>query len=201
MTEEIWKDIKGFPNYMVSTMGRVKSIERIDWRGRHLKEKILKPRKNRCGYSYVNLYYNSTEYISKTVHRLVAEAFIPNPDNLPQVNHINEDKTDNRVENLEYCTAQYNNTYGTHIERQKINRAIPISQYDLAGNLIRVWFGGVSEVGRELDINPSNLSACILQRKGRKTCNGSKWRNFGDQLADWLEEIQDEDMEKEKGVA
>lgn len=174
--EEIWKKIVDFPKYMVSNKGRVKSIERVDWRGRHIKEKILKPRKNRSGYYYVNLYYTSTEYVSKTIHRLVCEAFLPNPDNLPQINHRDENKQNNNLENLEYCSAKYNSNYGTHIERQSINRARPIEQLDFNGNFIRVWEGGVSEAGRKLGINPSNISACLLKRKGRKTAGGYVWR-------------------------
>lgn len=174
--EEIWREIEDYPNYMVSNMGRVKSIERYDWRGRLLKEKILKPRINRCGYCYVNLYNNPNTYKSKTLHSLVAHAFLVNPHNYPQVNHKDEDKTNNCVENLEWCTAKYNMNYGTHIERQAINRARPIEQLDLNGNFIRVWEGGVSEVGRELGLNPSNISACLLERKGRKTVGGYVWR-------------------------
>ena len=172
--KEIWREIEGYPNYMVSNMGRVKTLERVV-SGRLLKEKILKPMINRDGYCYVNLYYNTKKYKSKALHRLVAQAFLPNPNNLPQVNHKDENKTNNVVENLEFCTAKYNSNYGTHIERQAINRAVPISQYDLNGNFIRHWFGGVSEVGRELGLNPSNLSACILGRKGRKSCGGFLW--------------------------
>lgn len=185
---EIWRDIKGFEGiYQVSNMGRVKSLNRYDLRGRFIKEKILRPRINRCGYCYVNLYSTPTKYKSKTLHRLVAQAFLPNPNNLPQVNHKNEEKVCNIVwvnedgsidynkSNLEWCSAEYNSNYGTHIERQAINRAVPISQYDLNGKLIRHWFGGVSEVRRELGLNPSNLSACILGRKGRKTCGGFIW--------------------------
>lgn len=173
---EIWKDIAEYPRYMVSNMGRVKTLERFDSRGRHLKEKILKPRINRCGYCYVNLYSDAFTYKSKTLHSLVAMAFLDNPHNYPQVNHKDENKQNNCVDNLEWCTAKYNSNYGTHIERQAINRARPIKQLDLNGNIIRTWNGGVSEVERELGINPSNISACLLKRKGRKTAGGYIWK-------------------------
>lgn len=177
MIEEIWRDIEGYPNYQISNMGRVKSLSRSDDRGRIIKEKILKQRKNRCGYYYVNLYLDGKNYKSKTIHRLVCEHFLPNPYNLPQVNHKDEDKQNNCVENLEWCTAEYNSNYGTHIQRQAANRAIPILQYDLKGNLLKIWEGGVSEVNRILGLNPSNISACLLKRKGRKTCGGFIWKH------------------------
>lgn len=113
---EIWKDIKGYEGlYQVSNKGRVKSLGNNKTR----KEKILSLKPNNKGYIRVTLYKNN---IKKhfSVHRLVAEAFIPNPDNLPQVNHIIDDfehRSDNRVENLEWCTAEYNSNYGTHNEK------------------------------------------------------------------------------------
>ena len=108
--KEIWKDIKGFEgHYQVSNFGRVKSIK-------FGKERILRPGKNKKGYLRVGISKNG-ESKTYSVHRLVAQAFIPNLNNLPQINHKNEDKTDNRVENLEFCDAKYNNTYGTRIQR------------------------------------------------------------------------------------
>ena len=124
ITKEIWKPIKGYEGlYEVSNLGRVKSLERICKGGhnsiRVVKEKILK--QCYCGrdrdYLNVKLCKNSK---SKTiqVHRLVATTFIPNPLNLPQVNHKKEfEKWNNSVDNLEWCTAKYNCNYGTHIER------------------------------------------------------------------------------------
>lgn len=107
---ERWKKIEGYENYSVSSEGRVRN-DRTGY--------ILKPMLDTGGYCQVKLYPNNRRV---SLHRLVANAFIPNPNNLPQVNHINEDKTDNRVENLEYCTAQYNINYGTCVERAIKNR-------------------------------------------------------------------------------
>lgn len=107
---EIWKDIEGFEgHYQVSNFGRIKSLSRKS--GNTIKkERILKPRDHTHGYSEVSL-GKDMKFKNKFVHRLVAIAFIPNPDNKPQVNHINENKQDNRVENLEWVTAKYNINY------------------------------------------------------------------------------------------
>ena len=100
--KEIWKDIKGYEGlYQVSNFGRVKSST-----------KILANRLSKRGYYIVTLYKNA-KGVTKTVHRLVAQAFIPNPDNLPQVNHKDENKLNNRVDNLEWCTAKYNINYSS----------------------------------------------------------------------------------------
>lgn len=110
---EIWKDIKDFPNYQISNFGRVKSKERITNVGiKNVKEikreeKILKLFHNKKGYTQTILYRDKKPYPVK-IHRLVANAFIPNPENKPQVNHIDGDKNNNRIDNLEWCTQAEN---------------------------------------------------------------------------------------------
>ena len=121
MTEE-WRPIEGYEGlYEVSNTGQVRSFDRyVKYsNGRiHLhKGKVLSPIKDRDGYLQVNLCY-SGRINSIKIHRLVAQAFIPNPDNLPQVNHKDEDKSNNRVDNLEWCSQLYNNIYGSRMERQ-----------------------------------------------------------------------------------
>lgn len=114
--EAIWKDIKGHEGrYQVSNLGEVRSLDRIDTksgRNRRLKGKLLKTSISKCGYKMV---YIDGEY--RYVHRLVCETFIPNPCNYPCVNHRDECKTNNALDNLEWCSYKYNNKYGTKPNR------------------------------------------------------------------------------------
>ena len=115
--EEIWKDIIGYEGlYQVSSLGRVRSLDRFYYRLH--KGKVLSPTKDRYGYLTVTLNCNGKSKTIK-IHRLVAQAFIENPDNLPQVNHKDEVKSNNCVDNLEWCSAKYNNNFGTRQERYR----------------------------------------------------------------------------------
>lgn len=127
--QETWKPIEGYENYNVSNMGNIKNI---------ITGKILKPGDNGKGYKHVMLY--NKEHKGKTimVHRLVAKAFIPNPNNLPQVNHIDEDKTNNCVDNLEWITSEDNINHGTHNLRCGLNNPNrkEIYSIDIDGNIL-----------------------------------------------------------------
>lgn len=168
---EIWKDIERYEGlYQISNWGRVKSLK-------YGKERILKPLKNDKGYLSVRLCKNSQRKMYK-IHRLVAEAFIPNPYNLPMVNHKNEIKTDNRVENLEWCTNDYNIHYGTAIQRKtekQINgkRSKPVYQYTIDGEFI-AEYPSTAEVKRQLGYSRSHISECCLGKL--KTSYGYKWK-------------------------
>lgn len=120
MIEE-WRDIEGYEGlYQVSNLGRVKSLARtaIDRRGipHYVNERILKQAFDKDGYCLVGL-HKDRKIKSGKVHRLVASAFIDNPHNLPEVNHKDENKSNNNVENLEWCTPKYNINYGTCLDR------------------------------------------------------------------------------------
>ena len=137
MSEEIWKDIKGFEGrYQVSNMGRVRSLDRwsLDERPRFIKGMMLKPSLNKGrGYLRVSLSDGHRNYKHYEVHRLVALHFVPGYKEGLVVNHKNEVKTDNRAENLEWCTYQYNLNYSDVVAWKRK----PVYQYDLDGNLIK----------------------------------------------------------------
>ena len=112
MIEE-WRDIKGYEGkYQVSNLGRVKSLNYNHTK----KEKILSDSPNTYGYLYVNLYKNGKGK-PFYIHKLVALHFIPNPNNHPIINHKDENKQNNKVSNLEWCTHEYNVNYGTRTQR------------------------------------------------------------------------------------
>ena len=172
--KEIWKIIEEYPDYMISNMGRVKSLERNVVKGNgglyKIEEKILKSIKKRDGYLQINL---SKEGKQKTclIHRLVASTFLDNPNNFFEVNHIDEDKTNNRVDNLEWCSREYNCNYGTRNKR--ISK--PILQFSLDGKLIRKW-DSAREVEKELNIAHSQITACCKKRKNYKSAGGYIWK-------------------------
>lgn len=114
--KEVWKDVVGYEGlYQISNTGKVKSLPK--WAGKSLrKERILKTPPDKDGYIKVVLCKNNkTRFLS--VHRLMAEVFIPNPNNFPQINHKDENKQNNNLDNLEWCTCKYNINYGTRTER------------------------------------------------------------------------------------
>lgn len=163
MIEE-WRDIVGYEGlYEVSDLGRVKNIKT----GR-----ILSSKNNGIGYLFVDLYKNGI-HKGFYIHRLVAYVFIPNPQNLPQVNHRDENKSNNTVDNLEWCTRDYNMNYGTIKERIAEKHCKPVLQFDLQGNFIREW-PSLAKVYEELGIHKSDISRCCLGKF--KTSGGYVWR-------------------------
>lgn len=159
----IWKQIKDFPNYEVSSDGQVKSFAQT-------KPKILKSALTGSGYSFVSLGRRNQHMI----HRLVAQAFIPNPDNLPQVNHINEDKTDNRVENLEWVTPKENANHGTGIARKIEKQRMPVKAICIETGQ-ELIFESMMDAERN-GFYSGHISACV---KGKhKSHKGYTWERI-----------------------
>jgi hypothetical protein len=187
MKVEIWKDIVGYEGlYQVSNFGYVKSLERkvpfySGYQKRilkkRIKERILKT--TICNdYKSVSLLKNG---VQKTyfVHRLVAQAFISNPENKPQVNHIDGNKSNNCVENLEWCTSQENNIHAWENELNKPHNERKINQYDMNGNFIKTW-KSITEYLKENNkkIKSSSITNCC---KGRyKSAYGYIWKYYDD---------------------
>lgn len=154
--------IEGYENYEVRPNGEVVNTET----GR-----VLKPAKSTGGYLRVHLSKNNKHKWFR-VHRLVAQAFIPNPLNLPCVNHKDEDKTNNNMENLEWCTHEYNLNYGTRTERAAKTKSKPVLQLMKDGSLVRVW-PSIIEVERQLHYNHTDIISCCRGR--RHSVYGYKW--------------------------
>ena len=151
--EEIWKEIQGFEGeYAVSSMGRVKNLKN---------GKIFTGVNNGNGYKIITL--KGKTYM---VHRLVALAFIPNPDNLPYINHIDEKKDNNDVSNLEWCTASYNTNYSSHKQSCKINQITKDSE------LVKTWESSM-QINRETGYDASSIIKCC--RGKRKQAYGYRW--------------------------
>jgi hypothetical protein len=154
---EEWKPIKDYENlYEVSNLGRIKSLERISLQKHLLPEKILKTAKNKYGYLKVTLHKNYKQKVVN-VHRIVAETFIPNPHNLPCVNHIDGNKENNCVDNLEWCTIQENN-----IHAFKTGLKQPSYKAVIATNLQtgeEIYFNSLEETAQYFNLkNKSNIS-------------------------------------------
>lgn len=163
-TSEEWAPIKGYEGvYEVSNLGGVASV-------RSGNRKILKPSKP-TGYLQIVLSINNSKRTHR-VHRLVAEAFIPNPKSLPEVNHIDEDKLNNCVDNLEWCTRKYNVTYGTGMVRSISNRSKEVVAFDQLGNIVH-RFKSTKEAGRN-GFSQGHISSCCLGN--RKTHRGLYWK-------------------------
>lgn len=177
MYVEEWKPVNYYEDtYEVSNKGVIRAIDRINYRGYHLKGHIMKYTTDKNGYRRVYLTkYAKTK--SKLVHVLVAQAFIPNPENKPEVNHKDEDKSNNCVDNLEWCTHQYNSNYGTRVSRiipKTIDKTrTPVNQYDMDGNLIKEWYS-MNEAARQLHLIQQNISKCCHGK--RNSVGGFKWK-------------------------
>ena len=163
MTEEVWKPISGYEGlYEVSSFGRIRSV---------VHRLLLTPDEAR-GYLRVTLFKNGVRN-RQPVHRLVAKAFLPNPRNKPAINHIDEDKSNNRVSNLEWCTPKENCNHGNR--NKKISRGVskPVKQLSKTGELLAIW-KSMTIASEVLGVSLSEISVCT--REHHKSAGGYKWR-------------------------
>lgn len=183
--KEVWKDVVGYEGfYMVSNSGRVKSLNRVsDYNSRPTKGIYIKDRKSNKGYFLIRL--NKNGHASAfLLHRLIAIAFIPNPENKRCVNHINGIKDDNRIENLEWCTYSENNKHAYRTGLKKVSKGMlgrkgvlspyskPVRQMDLNGNEIAIHCS-IKEAEQKTGVNDGNISGCC-----KKTLRKNKQGNY-----------------------
>lgn len=152
--KEIWRAIENYDDYQVSNLGRVKSLKKGN-------ERILKPGVAGIGYLFVVLFKDGKRK-EMLIHRLVANAFIQNQDNLPCVNHKDENKQNNLVTNLEWCDVKYNSNYGTRNQRLIAKLSKKIGQFTKDGKLIKVW-PSIIEAERQ-GFNHGNICSCCQGR-------------------------------------
>ena len=176
---EIWRPVIGFEGkYEVSNYGRVRSVDRIvvrsDGRRRFYKGMFLKQLTSDKGYQFVQM-SDCHKNVTRMVHRLVAEAFIgPRPAGL-EVNHVDEDKSNNCVGNLEYITHKENLAHGTRSERHAIAVGKPVIQYTLSGEFV-AEYSSRSAAARETGIGNSDICQAIIGRR-QSQAGGYRWTN------------------------
>nr|DAH80889.1 MAG TPA: homing endonuclease [Caudoviricetes sp.] len=168
MSYEVWRPIKGFEGrYEVSNLGKVRSLNYK--RTGKIKEMSLVP----DGREYLQVALSKDgSPVKYRVNRLVAIAFIPNPNELPQVNHIDEDKTNNHVTNLEWCSAKYNTNHGTRTARCSDALSQAVEAFDLESGSVIHRFKSTREAGRA-GFSSGNISSCCNQV--RKSHKGLGW--------------------------
>lgn len=185
---EVWKPVKLHKGlYEVSTFGRVRSVERnvkLSRIGtivnRHLNPCLLKPNIMKIGYVSVQLSKNGKAKLH-LVHRLVAEAFIPNPHEYKYVNHKDEDKTNNNVSNLEWCSQEHNSNWGTALiksmskNRNRKDLSIKVAMIDKVGKVIRK-FESMNDASRIMHIHSAIVSAICSGKRKAPDKNGYYWR-------------------------
>jgi len=201
MKNEVWKPYSEFWFLEGSSWGRVRTLDRMvpTSRGngkRLVRGRILKQCYNRYGYLYVTFSTNGKK-VSRRVHRIIALCFLLNPDNLPQVNHKNCDRTDNNVDNLEWCDGSYNRRY-----TEKYGEALghPMLAINLTTSEVS-WFHSQMEASRSLGVNDGSINMVI---KGKRKTAGGYWftkadenavettkNKFGDEVADKVEKLME----------
>jgi hypothetical protein len=170
-----WKDLIDYEGqYMICDEGQIKSLKPRFF------DRIMKARKDKDGYGVINLCRDGIKKTEK-LHRLVALAFIPNPENLPEVNHKDGNKMNNAVSNLEWCTGLQNKQHAKTNHLIKRHKGIlmkpraRILQLDLNGNIIKEY-GKVIDAAKAVGTHNSNITMCLTGFKGRMTAGGFKWK-------------------------
>ena len=188
MTEsEVWKDVVGFEGlYKVSDKGNVRSVARKDSIGRKCGGRMLKPGYDKDGYLRVNLYKNGKQK-TRFIHRLVAGAFIPNPNGYSEINHRDENKVNNYANNLEWCTREHNVNHGTLIERSAQARSKKVKATNIETNEV-ITFNSTVEAGRKGYDRGGVAKACRgIYKNGRngnliggdgRTYRGYRWEYY-----------------------
>jgi len=165
LPNEVWKPMVEFNSqYLVSNLGRIKSI-------RFKKTKIIKSCMNNRGYIRIGLQSVDKHFVNRLVHREVANAFLKNPNNYPQINHKNGIKWDNRIENLEWCTNQENSYHKFYILGK--NNIIPkkVNQLTLCGKIIKVY-NSITEASKATGFSHKKISSiCCGYQKPSDGCN------------------------------
>ena len=160
---ETFVKIEGFENYEVSNLGKVRNIK---------SGRTLKPRLDKDGYLVHGLYKNNKQN-QLLLHRIIATAFIDNPEEKPQVNHIDENKLNNDLSNLEWCTVKENNIHGTRTKRAAEKCFKKVIQLDLNDNVLNE-FESIKQAGQKTGALARNISSCCNGK--RKSAGGYKWR-------------------------
>ena len=182
MINKKWKDIAGYEGlYQISNLGEVKSLKRTYQCGncgnitKELREKLMKQSTSKFGYKRVKLCKNGNENIW-LIHRLVAIAFLDNKTLLPQVNHKDENKSNNMVDNLEWCDAKYNINYGTGLSRMVEKQSKKVLQYDTAGKFMKVHTSirGLKKLG----FDRSSIIRCCQNKQ--ITAYGYVWKYYSE---------------------
>lgn len=162
--KEMWKPVPGYEGrYLVSNLGAVVSATT----GKPMSLSV-----NSRGYFKVTL-HNGRKLRTFTVYRLVAICFVENPNQYREVNHIDENKLNNRADNLEWCTRKYNVSYGSRISKQQVKVSKPVIQYGKTNEPL-AKFGSISQAARKFGLSVSSISACCKGK--RKSCGGYRWQ-------------------------
>lgn len=172
---ERWRPVEDFPLYEVSNLGRVRKKEYMTQDKRCCrKARIISPVLNKNGYYYVNIIDRSGKHYFKTIHRLVATAFLPNPNDYPDINHKDRDKKNNTVENLEWCTTKYNVTYADAQEKKAARLSKPVMQIDATTGEVVCRYKSERYASKVTGIQQPYISMCA--RNPHRTIKGYQWK-------------------------